>query len=26
MPGKVRFAFRWEDQFNLGLAPDTARS
>ena len=26
MPGKVRFEFRWEDQFNLGLDPDTARS
>ncbi|MCE3252461.1 MAG: phosphomethylpyrimidine synthase ThiC [Cellvibrio sp.] len=23
---KARFEFRWEDQFNLGLDPDTARS
>ena len=23
---KARFDFRWEDQFNLGLDPDTARS
>ena len=23
---KARFEFRWEDQFNLSLAPDTARS
>jgi len=23
---KARFAFRWEDQFNLSLDPDTARS
>ena len=23
---KARFEFRWEDQFNLALAPDTARS
>ena len=23
---KARFAFRWEDQFNLALDPDTARS
>ncbi|HUH02233.1 MAG TPA: phosphomethylpyrimidine synthase ThiC, partial [Kofleriaceae bacterium] len=23
---KARFDFRWEDQFNLALAPDTARS
>src|SRR3546814_20530135 len=22
---KARFEFRWEDQFNLGLDPDTAR-
>jgi phosphomethylpyrimidine synthase len=22
---KARFEFRWEDQFNLGLNPDTAR-
>ena len=22
---KARFEFRWEDQFNLGLAPETAR-
>ncbi len=22
---KARFEFRWDDQFNLGLAPDTAR-
>ena len=23
---KARFEFRWEDQFNLSLDPDTARS
>ncbi|RBO54091.1 phosphomethylpyrimidine synthase ThiC [Rhodovulum sp. BSW8] len=23
---RARFAFRWEDQFNLGLDPDTARA
>ena len=23
---KARFEFRWEDQFNLGLDPDTARA
>ncbi|HUX27348.1 MAG TPA: phosphomethylpyrimidine synthase ThiC, partial [Terracidiphilus sp.] len=23
---RARFEFRWEDQFNLGLDPDTARS
>jgi len=23
---KARFEFRWDDQFNLGLDPDTARS
>jgi len=23
---KARFSFRWEDQFNIGLDPDTARS
>jgi phosphomethylpyrimidine synthase len=23
---KARFEFRWEDQFNLALDPDTARS
>ena len=23
---QARFEFRWEDQFNLGLDPDTARS
>jgi phosphomethylpyrimidine synthase len=23
---RARFDFRWEDQFNLGLDPDTARS
>jgi len=23
---KARFEFRWEDQFNIGLDPDTARS
>ncbi|OYU41846.1 MAG: hypothetical protein CFE44_27410, partial [Burkholderiales bacterium PBB4] len=23
---KARFEFRWNDQFNLGLDPDTARS
>jgi phosphomethylpyrimidine synthase len=26
MLSKARFEFRWEDQFNLGLDPDTARS
>jgi len=25
MLSKARFEFRWEDQFNLGLDPDTAR-
>ncbi|GAA6135242.1 phosphomethylpyrimidine synthase ThiC [Oceaniserpentilla sp. 4NH20-0058] len=25
MMSKARFEFRWEDQFNLGLDPDTAR-
>ena len=25
-PSKARFEFRWEDQFNLSLDPDTARS
>jgi len=23
---KARFEFRWEDQFNIGLDPDTARA
>ena len=26
MLSKARFEFRWEDQFNLGLDPDTARN
>lgn len=26
MLSKARFEFRWEDQFNLGLDPDTARA
>ena len=26
MLSKARFEFRWQDQFNLGLDPDTARS
>ncbi|MGR6873046.1 phosphomethylpyrimidine synthase ThiC [Pseudomonas sp. HK3] len=26
MMSKARFEFRWEDQFNLGLDPDTARA
>jgi phosphomethylpyrimidine synthase len=26
MMSKARFEFRWEDQFNIGLDPDTARS
>ena len=26
MLSRARFAFRWEDQFNLGLDPDTARA
>ena len=25
MMSKARFEFRWEDQFNLGLDPETAR-
>ena len=26
MMSKARFEFRWEDQFNIGLDPDTARA